>query len=184
MSDPIALPDPEAIESTETDPVETDAKTYTQDEINDIVTKRLAREKAKFADYEELKKFKRDQDKARKAALSDQERALEQAREEGFLSAKREYSESLAAAEIKAALAGIVEDPDEIIDDLKLSKYVGDDGSIDREAVESLRAKYQNLLGKKAPAPAPKVGHGRRTKSSSNTPMDDFSRMFEQLTSG
>lgn len=34
---------------------ESENKTFTEDQVNDIVQKRLARERAKFADYDELK---------------------------------------------------------------------------------------------------------------------------------
>jgi hypothetical protein len=47
----------------------------------------------------------------------------------------------------------------DIIDDLDLSRYVTDEGDVDREAVKHLRDKFVSILGKKT---TPRPGHGQR----------------------
>ena len=70
------------LESSDT-PTET-PKTYTQDEINDIIAKRLERERKKFADYEDVKakasEYETKLEEQRLAELSEKERAEELAK--------------------------------------------------------------------------------------------------------
>jgi hypothetical protein len=67
----------------------------------------------------------------------------------------------LAGAEVRAALAPAMteEQIEDVIDDLNLSKFVTDDGDVDREAVKHLRDKFVSILGKKTPT---RPGHGQR----------------------
>ena len=62
----------------------TEVKTYTQDEINDIIAKRLERERKKFADYEDVKakasEYETKLEEQRLAELSEKERAEELAK--------------------------------------------------------------------------------------------------------
>lgn len=71
-------------ETTTETPIETNTeqpKTFTQDELNDIIEKRIQRERQKFADYDELKSkvdtFSKDQEERRIADLSEKERLEE-----------------------------------------------------------------------------------------------------------
>lgn len=52
-------------------------KTFTQDELNSIVGKRLAEEKARFADYDSLKEKAAKYDEAMEASKSDSEKLAE-----------------------------------------------------------------------------------------------------------
>lgn len=69
--------------NTETAPpaVEEAPKTFTQDEVNDLIAKRLEREKKKFADYDDIKTKASEYEKAleekRLAELSEKERLEE-----------------------------------------------------------------------------------------------------------
>lgn len=84
---------------------------------------------------------------ARIAALSDTERQIEEARaaarDEGKAAALSEFGSRVAAAEIKAALTGIVPDPAAIVDDLNIARYLTDTGEVDAGKVAELKAKYQ-----------------------------------------
>lgn len=72
----VAEPDTPKDEST--------AKSYTQEEINDIIAKRLERERKKFADYDEIKtkasEYEAKLEEQRLAELSEKERAEELAK--------------------------------------------------------------------------------------------------------
>ena len=54
-------------------------RTFTQDEVNAIVGKRLAEEKGKFADYEDLKAKAAKYDEAEEASKSELQKATERA---------------------------------------------------------------------------------------------------------
>lgn len=54
-----------------------EAKTFTQDEVNSIVTKRLAQEKAKYEDYEAIKAKAAEYDKLEEANKSELQKASE-----------------------------------------------------------------------------------------------------------
>lgn len=59
----------------------------------------------------------------------------------------------LASAEIRAALAGVVDDPAAIVEDLNLSKFVDDDGEVDTAAIEALKGKYATFSAPRKPRP-------------------------------
>lgn len=54
-------------------------RTFTQDEVNAIVGKRLAEEKGKYADYEDLKAKAAKYDEAEEASKSELQKAVERA---------------------------------------------------------------------------------------------------------
>jgi len=101
----------------------------------------------------ELAEVKRRSDaateQARLAALSDAERQVEEAKvaakQAGRDEAATEFGSRIAAAEIKAALTGIVPDPGSIVEDLNISRYLTDTGEVDAAKVSELKAKYQAL---------------------------------------
>lgn len=96
-------------------------------------------------------------EKLRKAAMSDQEKAVAVARDEGRSEATKAAGERLAAAEIKAALTGVVPDPMAIVEDLALGRYVTEDGDVDAAAVTKLAEKYAALGAANPPPPPPAV---------------------------
>lgn len=59
--------------------VETEQKTFTQDELNAILNDRLGRERAKYGDYESLKQKAEKLDQIEEASKSELERATEKA---------------------------------------------------------------------------------------------------------
>lgn len=137
---------------------------------------------------EEIRKLRREnatarikaRDAARKGAKPDTppeatRQSLKAAEDRGRAEARMEYGIQLAGAEIKASLAGAFSEEQitDIIEDLNLTRYVEDDGSVDRDAVRALKDKYTALLGKKPPA---RVSHGRSEKPPSGNEDAEFAR--------
>lgn len=119
----------------------------TQQQLDAIIADRLRRQKAQFGDYDDLKAKAEKFDAAEAANKSELEREREartKAETERDEAARRS-AERLAAAELKAALTGITDDPGDIIDDLNLAKYITADGEVDTDAVAKTREKYAAL---------------------------------------
>jgi len=104
--------------------------------------KNEGRAKANATAAKELEKLKASQ-------MSDTDKAVAEAEARGRKAAGAEGSQRLAAAEIKAALTGVVPDPAAIVEDLNLARYVTDDGEVDGDAVVKLKAKFEGLAPKK-----------------------------------
>lgn len=127
----------------------------------------------------------RELQKLQEQNQTESERLAAEAERRGYSKAKVEMSERLAAASIKTALAGLVEDPTVIVDDLNLARYIDEDGEVDESAVKTLKDKYTALLGNKQPA---KVSHGKRSstpadaKSDDDRAMRDFARNLFDTT--
>lgn len=83
---------------------------------------------------------------AEKAAMSETEKAVAEAKDQGRNEARVEVGVKLAQARIEAALARVVDDPAAIAEDLNLASYVTDDGDVDEDKVQALKAKYERLL--------------------------------------
>lgn len=124
-----------------TDAPETEAEDE-ESEAEEIDWKAMARKHER-----EAKKAAAELDRVRKANQSEQEKAIDAARDEGRKEASVAAGERLAAAEIRAALKGLVPDPKAIVEDLNLNRYVGDDGEVDEKAVKALAEKYAALGG-------------------------------------
>lgn len=102
----------------------------------------------------------KEYDKLVAASQTETERA--QAAAEAAEARVADMQGRIVAAEIKAALTGVVPDAAAVVDDLNLAKFVTDDGSIDTEAVTALRSRYEALApagdGPRTPAPTPGQG--------------------------
>lgn len=155
-----------------TDSTADEGKTYTKAEVEELVEKRLIRERKKVNEASE---------KARIATLSDTERIIEEAKAEARAEVQRDNAGRLAAAEIKVALNGLVEDPESIIEDLDISRYIDEDNSVDAEAVNKLRVKYENLLGGKRKTASSGFQPGRTNQSRSETPQEAFETTMKEL---
>lgn len=120
--------------ATDTTTSTTDSgKTFTQADLDRVVADRVARERAKYSDYGDLKK------KAA-AAMTEQERAVAEAEHRGKTAAQTAASGRLARAEFKAAAAGKIEKDalDGFLEYADLTKFVGDDGEPDTKAIEAV----------------------------------------------
>jgi len=82
-----------------------DAKAYappaTQAELDRIVESRLARERAKFADYDDLKSKVGEYETWQQSQLSEQEKAVQAARDEGRQEAATQYERKLVSTEVR-----------------------------------------------------------------------------------
>lgn len=93
------------------------------------------------------------------ANQSDTEKAVTEAEQRGRSAATSELAQRIAAAEVRAALTGVVADPASIVEDLNLAKYVTDTGDVDQEAVTALRKKYESIAPK---VPSPDLKQGKQ----------------------
>jgi hypothetical protein len=107
---------------------------------------------------------------------------IEAARKAGREEAQQEYGIRLASAEVRTALTGIVPEDrlGEVVEDLNLARYVGEDGEPDADAIKALREKYQSLLGPARKTTA-KVNHGR---SGSGQTAKSAQQQFEETIGG
>lgn len=146
-------------------------KTFTQADLDRIVADRVARERAKYADYGDLKK------KAA-AAMTEQERAVAEAEQRGKSAANTVASSRLARAEFKAAAAGKVEKDalDGFLEYADLTKFVGDDGEPDGKAIEAV---VKKLAG---PDRGTDFDGGARKPASKTTDMNQLIRQKAGLT--
>lgn len=128
---------------------------FTQEQLDAVITERLKRQKSQFADYDELKARAGKLDEIEAGAKSELEREREARTkaETAATEAARRASERIAAAELKAALTGIADNPGDIVEDLNLSRYINADGEVDAEAVIKLRDKYTALAKPGTPPP-------------------------------
>jgi hypothetical protein len=128
----------------------------------------LDRERARTRDFE------RQLQQLRTAQMTDQEKAVEQAREEGRKLAARAAGVALAGAEFRALAAGKLADPAKMVEDgdLNLGRFVDDDGNVDKRALGRL---VERLASSAAPVQAgPGVPPGPRGNGQSG--QDDFLR--------
>lgn len=110
-----------------------------QDEFDRALSARLAREREKFADYDDLKAAKVEYDKLLDAAKSEQEKAVEAARNEGKTEALTVANDRLIAAEARALAAEAkFASPAVVVRAIDLSGVkVNADGSVDTAAIKA-----------------------------------------------
>lgn len=158
------------------------AKTFAQDEVDRIVQDRLARERAKYADYEDFKtkaaKFD-EVDAASKTELqkANDTAAAEKKRADDTESALKESR--LTGTVLSAAAAKNIIDPSAAVALLDRSKleYDKDTGlptNVDAQ-LDALVKEKPYLVGKNGQRPAPLPGGGAPTPSDGNS-MDDWMR--------
>jgi hypothetical protein len=132
-------------------------KTFTQEDIDKAVESRLARERKKFSDYDELKAKAEKLAEIEAANLSDleKERAAREAAEAraSELASKAEKA-AVNAAIVKAAVAAGVKSTDAVLRAIdKTGLTVGDDGQVSgaEDAVKALLAEIPALVGEGTP---------------------------------
>lgn len=148
----------------------------TQEEFDRIVEGRLSRERKKYADYDELKANQAEFDAWKQSQLTEQEKAVQAAREEGSSETARTFQRRLVSSEVKAAAvsAGFNDAADALVvigDELPLTK----DGEPDTEQitrlVSELAEKKPYLIAQatpKRPAGKPKLPGTTRTDAAPN----------------
>lgn len=154
--------------------------TLSQADVDRIVNERLARERSKFADYNDLKAKAAKFDEAEAAKAPELERVAKTAREEGAAEARAQLNRERVLDKIEVAAAGKFTDPEDA--QLHLGKradeFIGKDGVIDTEAitkaVEKLLAEKPHLATTtKTATPAPGragIGVGSSSADAAVTP--------------
>lgn len=89
----------------------------------------------------------------------------------------------IARAEVKAALAAVVDNPDAIIEDLNLARFVDADGEVDTAAVTALVAKYAGFSASRAPRPDRSQASGANGKTTAG-PAQEFEAFLKNSMSG
>jgi flavin-binding protein dodecin len=89
----------------------------------------------------------------------------------------------VARAEVKAALTGLVDDPNSIVEDLNLARFIDDDGEINDGAIAALKTKYAGFAGKRGPRPDLSQGSGANGKTAANPAAEFASILQSQLGS-
>ncbi len=106
---------------------------------------------------EEFEQAQAELDAIRKSQLSDQERLVEQTKEETAKAVRLEYAEKMVEAELKGQLKGRNLIGDAILEFDK-SAFIDDAGSIDSEAI----ATWVETHSSTTEAPKPDLGQGAR----------------------
>jgi hypothetical protein len=118
-----------------------DVKTFTQEQINVIVQDRLSREREKFSDYEDLKKFRTEHEKKLDETKQKELEAAKQYEElkKGWDEKENKYKSALSDKD--TAIKGLKIDHSlsreiatqnaypEVLDVLKNQVFIGDDGA-------------------------------------------------------
>jgi len=134
MSDTTTETAPEQPDQAQPDPEQPEERTFSQADVDRIIAGRLA----KYADYDDIRN---QLEETRRQSLSEQERAVEDAKAEARTEAQREsdsrWANRLVKAEFKAAFAGrrSAEEVAKILEPLDLTKFLTEDGDVDGEKV-------------------------------------------------
>lgn len=130
--------DESSTDTTETD----DTGPSGEDQLGDAGKKALDAERKARRDAESARrKLEAELDELRQQGLSEQEKAVEEAKKAGAAEASARYASLIVAAEIKAAAASkvaaeAIEDLPRLLD-LDPTELVGDDGTVDTDAISS-----------------------------------------------
>lgn len=122
---------------------------------------RLRSELAKARKWEKQAKSNSDAAK-RLAEVEEAQKTAEQKAQDAARRAEERAqaaAERVAKAEIKAALTGVVDDPDSIIEDLSIKRFLTDDEP-DEDAIAALKSKYEALRPPSTRAPKPNPAQG------------------------
>lgn len=134
--------------------------------------KRLKDAEPQLAQYQALvEASKTDADRAQEALAATEARATA-------------ANQRVARAEIKAALSGVIDNPDTIIEDLDLARFVDEAGDVDAFAVDALKQKYAAFSGRRAPRPDPSQGSGSREGAATGDAATDFANVLQAALRG
>lgn len=121
------------------------------------------------------KRLTRELEQLRRESMSEQERAIAEARDSARSEVMQEVSGRLVDAEIRSAAANRPINVDVLVDSIDRSKFLDDEGNVDRDAVSS-------FLDQLAPAQAEQrhasdLGQGTRGAARSD-PADVFGQLI------
>jgi hypothetical protein len=116
----------------------------------------------------------------REGSMSEQEKAVEQARREAKAEASKAFNTRLVQAEVRAAAAGKLADPEDAIRFLELNDFdVNDNGEVDGKAISTALdglLKQKPYLAASATRPTGDADQGARRSSASGPDMDQLLR--------
>lgn len=119
----------EATEAPSFKPIES------QEELDQVISKRLARERKKFSDYEDLKAKAEKLNEIEQANLTDTEKAVAEAVSAKEAELTSFYAEKLASTEVKAKATELgFNDPQDVLTFVKVSDFLAENG-LDQEAL-------------------------------------------------
>jgi hypothetical protein len=140
-------------------PEPTPGKTFTQAELDRVIADRLARQKAQFADYDELKakadKLKEIED-ANKTELERAQQRAQELETQATEAAERAKRTAMRAAIVAEASKQGAVDPEDVFALLDKTKVtIGDDDQVTgaAEAVKDLLESKKHLVGPRSPGP-------------------------------
>lgn len=131
-----------------------------------------------MSDYDSLKDKAAQYDALSEASRTDQERAIQAARDEAKAAALQEAAPRLVRAEFRAAAKGVLTDAarDAILEDLDFSKYLTDKGEVDEAKVA---AKVAALAPTEPQRPPVQLGQGR-TGTDAKPSVETGRALYEQ----
>jgi flagellar biosynthesis GTPase FlhF len=157
MAEPTAAPgDP----APSTEPT---AEVEPEPQVGDAGKKAIEEErKARREAEKQLKALNAELEQFRQQSMTDAEKAIEAARQEARAQALAEVGSKVAAAEIRAAASGRLEADqlDLLLENLNVSRFIGEDGEVDREAVSRF---VDGIAPKASLAPRGALDQGART---------------------
>ena len=167
------------------------AATYDRATVEQMITDRVARERKRFADYDELKKKAADYDGLLRDTESETEKRVREAREEGERAARDGLRPRLVLAEMRAAAAGRIDSErfDALTEDLDLSKYLTGDGDVDMAKVHRkvdawapaappAATEAEEPKAPRRPRPDPTQGSGRKPAGDVDRGLEEARKRF------
>jgi hypothetical protein len=147
-----------------------------QADLDRIVEARLARERQKYADYDDLKKKASEHDQYLESQKTEHEKALEAARAEAAGETRSKFLGRIVSSEVKlAATAAGFSDPGDVLAFLKTEELVKDDepdGDAIKKAIDKLATDKPYLLKpgtKPTPRQRPKPAEGDKDDNDTAT---------------
>lgn len=148
------------------------------DDLGDAGKKALEAERTARRDAEKrFKQLEKTLQAERAKGLSDADRAIQDAKAAGFAEAQMEAGKRLARAEIRALASEKGLDVTALLEDLDLSRFVGDDGEPD-DAVIASAIKRWAAIAPQPNRPRGDVGQGARSKTLTD-PNEEFVRLLQ-----
>lgn len=171
MPEPEPTPTPPEPSTPPTEPA-TDWKAK-YDELQTQARKWEDRAKANNTAAKELEQL-------RQQSMTEQEKAVEQARTEARMAALAEVGGRLVDAAVRVASAGRLDDAavGVLLDGLDRSKFLGSDGEVDEKAVASFVNGIAPSKQEPTPPGFPDLGQGARGQKVSGGPADDFAQFL------
>jgi hypothetical protein len=155
-----------------------------QADLDKIIETRLARERAKFSDYDDLKTKAARADALEAELGSESDKAAKAARDEERAKANDEWTPRVVKAEFKAAAKGVLtgDQLTALLEDLDLKRYVTDKGDADDEKIAKKVAAFAPAGGTGSKTPPRQLGQGAQPPS--NVKPGDQGRAMAQKRFG